>query len=195
MARYRTGAHIKRTQNYVKALAVYIAQLPQYRDELDVDAISWLYLSAPLHDVGKVGIADTVLHKPGPLTDKEYEAMKEHTTLGRAVLASADKFLGENSFLRIASDIAYCHHERWDGKGYPRGVSGREIPLAARLMSVADVYDALRSKRVYKPAMPHDTAARIIVDGNGTQFDPEIIEAFVAIQEQFREIADKYSDV
>lgn len=190
-----TGAHIKRTQNYVKALAVYIAQLPRYREELDADAIAWLYLSAPLHDVGKVGIADTVLHKPGPLTDEEYEAMKEHTTLGRAVLASADKFLGENSFLRIASDIAYCHHERWDGKGYPRGVAGKDIPLSARLMSVADVYDALRSKRVYKPAMPHETAVRIIVDGKGTQFDPEVVEAFVALQEQFRSIAEKYSDV
>lgn len=190
-----TGAHIKRTQNYVKALAVYISQLPQYRDELDADAISWLYLSAPLHDVGKVAIADTVLHKPGPLTDEEYDAMKEHTTLGRAVLASADNFLGENSFLRIASDIAYCHHERWDGKGYPCGVAGRDIPLSARLMSVADVYDALRSKRVYKPAMPHETAVRIIVDGRGTQFDPEVVDAFIAMQEQFRSIAEKYSDV
>ena len=189
-----TGAHIKRTQNYVKALAVYIAQLPKYREALDTDAISWLYLSAPLHDVGKVAIADTVLHKPGPLTDEEYEAMKEHTTLGRAVLASADKFLGENSFLRIASDIAYCHHERWDGKGYPRGVAGKDIPLSARLMSVADVYDALRSKRVYKPAMPHETAVRIIVDGKGSQFDPDVVDAFVALQEQFRSIAEKYSD-
>ena len=190
-----TGAHIKRTQNYVKALAVYIAQLPNYRDALDADAISWLYLSAPLHDVGKVAIADTVLHKPGPLTDEEYEAMKEHTTLGRAVLASADKFLGENSFLRIASDIAYCHHERWDGKGYPRGIAGKDIPLSARLMSVADVYDALRSKRVYKPAMPHETAMRIIVEGRGTQFDPEVVDAFLAMQEQFRSIAAKYSDM
>ncbi|QCC85965.1 response regulator [Desulfovibrio desulfuricans] len=190
-----TGAHIKRTQNYVKTLALYISQLPQYRDELDLDSISWLYLSAPLHDVGKVAIADTVLHKPGPLTDEEYEAMKEHTTHGRAVLASADKFLGENSFLRIASDIAYCHHERWDGKGYPRGLSGREIPLSARLMSVADVYDALRSKRVYKPSMPHETAVRIIVDGRGTQFDPDIVDAFVALQEDFRNIASKYSDM
>lgn len=188
-----TGAHIKRTQNYVRALAVYMAHLPKY-EELDEDAISWLYLSAPLHDVGKVAIADTVLHKPGPLTDEEYEAMKAHTTHGRAVLSSADKFLGENSFLRIASDIAYCHHERWDGKGYPRGIAGEEIPLSARLMSVADVYDALRSKRVYKPAMPHETAVRIIADGKGTQFDPEVVEAFEALEEQFRLIAERYSD-
>ena len=190
-----TGAHIKRTQNYVKALAERMAQLPRYAHQLGADDISWLYLSAPLHDVGKVAIADTVLHKPGPLTDEEYEAMKEHTTLGRAVLASADKFLGENSFLKIASDIAYCHHERWDGRGYPRGIAGEEIPLSARLMSVADVYDALRSKRVYKPAMPHETAVRIIADGRATQFDPDVVDAFMAIEAQFSEIADKYSDM
>lgn len=190
-----TGAHIKRTQSYVKALAVHMARLPQYADRLTPDAIYWLYLSAPLHDVGKVAIADTVLHKPGPLTDEEYEAMKEHTTLGRSVLASADKLLGENSFLKIASDIAYCHHERWDGKGYPRGITHEEIPLSARLMSIADVYDALRSKRVYKPAMPHKTAVRIIVDGRGTQFDPDVVDAFLSIEAQFSKVATRYSDL
>ncbi len=189
-----TGAHIKRTQNYVKALALHMAEQPKYRNILDADAISWLYLSAPLHDVGKVAIADTVLHKPGPLTDGEYEAMKEHTAHGRAVLAAADKFLGEDSFLKMACDIAYCHHERWDGRGYPRGLKRDEIPLPARLMSLADVYDALRSQRVYKPAMPHETAARIIFDGKGTQFDPEIVEAFGAIQAEFKAIAERYSD-
>lgn len=189
-----TGAHIKRTQNYVKALALHMANLPKYRDTLNADAISWLYLSAPLHDVGKVAIADTVLHKPGPLTDQEYESMKEHTTYGRAVLAAADKFLGEDSFLKVASDIAYCHHERWDGRGYPRGLREDAIPLSARLMSLADVYDALRSQRVYKPAMPHETSADIILDGKGTQFDPEVVEAFLAIQDEFKAIAERYSD-
>lgn len=189
-----TGAHIKRTQNYVKALALHMSKRPQYRDTLNSDAISWLYLSAPLHDVGKVAIADTVLHKPGPLTDEEYEAMKEHTTYGRAVLAAADKFLGEDSFLKVASDIAFCHHERWDGRGYPRGLGEDEIPLSARLMSLADVYDALRSQRVYKPAMPHETSAYIILDGKGTQFDPEVVDAFLAIQGEFKTIAERYSD-
>ena len=189
-----TGAHIKRTQNYVKALALHMANLPQYRETLNADVISWLYLSAPLHDVGKVAIADTVLHKPGPLTEEEYDAMKEHTTYGRAVLAAADKFLGEDSFLKVASDIAYCHHERWDGRGYPRGLGKNDIPLSARLMSLADVYDALRSQRVYKPAMPHETSAYIILDGKGTQFDPEVVEAFLAIQDEFKAIAERYSD-
>lgn len=189
-----TGAHIKRTQNYVRALAEYMATLPQYADRLDADAISWLYLSAPLHDVGKVAIADAVLQKPGPLTDEEYEAMKEHTVRGRAVLASAEQVLGGNSFLRVASDIAYCHHERWDGKGYPRGIKGDEIPLSARLMSVADVYDALRSQRVYKPPMNHEMAAKIILAGRGTQFAPDVVDAFAAIQNRFRDIAERYSD-
>lgn len=189
-----TGAHIKRTQNYVRALAEYMATLPGYAERLTPDAISWLYLSAPLHDVGKVAIADAVLHKPGPLSDEEYEAMKEHTVRGRAVLASAEQLLGGNSFLKIASDIAYCHHERWDGNGYPRGLAGEEIPLPARLMSVADVYDALRSQRVYKPPMSHETAAGIITDGRGTQFDPAVTDAFTAVQEQFKNIAEQYFD-
>lgn len=190
-----TGAHIKRTQNYVKALALHMAGQHKYRHQLDADVISWLYLSAPLHDVGKVAIADTVLHKPAPLTDEEYEAMKAHTVLGRNVLAAADKFLGEDSFLKMACDIAYCHHERWDGRGYPQGLKEEEIPLPARLMSLADVYDALRSQRVYKPAMTHESAAKIILDGKGTQFDPDVVDAFMAIQEQFKTIAERYKDL
>lgn len=189
-----TGAHIKRTQSYVKALAEYMAGLPKYKDQLDANTISWLYLSAPLHDVGKVAIADTVLHKPGPLSDEEYEAMKEHTVRGHAVLASAEQLLGGNSFLKIASDIAFCHHERWDGKGYPGGLKGEAIPLSARMMSVADVYDALRSQRVYKPPMTHETAARIIISGRGSQFDPDVVNAFEAIQTEFKNIAERYSD-
>lgn len=189
-----TGAHIKRTQNYVRVLAEHMATLPGYAERLTPGVISWLYLSAPLHDVGKVAIADAVLHKPGPLSDEEYEAMKEHTVRGRAVLASAEQLLGGNSFLKIASDIAYCHHERWDGKGYPRGLAGEDIPLPARLMSVADVYDALRSQRVYKPPMSHETAAKIITDGRGTQFDPTVVDAFTVVQDQFKNIANQYFD-
>lgn len=189
-----TGAHIRRTQNYVKALAKHMSGLPDYAAQLDADAIFWLYLSAPLHDVGKVAIADTILHKPGPLTDEEYEAMKAHTVHGWAVLSAADQMPGENSFLRVASDIAYCHHERWDGRGYPRGLKGEEIPLSARLMSLADVYDALRSKRVYKAPMPHPTAAAIIQDGSGSQFDPDVVKAFLAIQDKFEAIATRFND-
>ena len=189
-----TGGHIKRTQNYVRALAEYMSHNPKYSDELTYNAIYWLYLSAPLHDVGKVAIPDAVLQKPGKLTQQEFEAMKEHTVRGHAMLASIDDLLGGGSFLHTASVIAYCHHERWDGKGYPRGLKGEEIPLAARLMSVADVYDALCSKRVYKPGMTHEDAAKIIVDGRGTQFDPNVVDAFCALQEEFQSIAAKYSD-
>lgn len=189
-----TGAHIKRTQSYVKALAQYMAQLPDYADDLNEDFIYWLYLSAPLHDVGKVAISDSILHKPGPLSDEEYEIMKEHTVRGRDVLATAEQRLGSNSFLKIAGDIAFSHHERWDGKGYPRALKGDEIPLAARLMSVADVYDALRSRRVYKPPMTHETAMQIILEGRGTQFDPAVLNVFEAINEQFKNIADLYGD-
>lgn len=189
-----TGGHIKRTQNYVKALAVHLARLPQYKPELDDNAIFWLYLSAPLHDVGKVAIPDSILRKPGSLTDEEYTIMKEHAAHGHAILTSADTLLGENSFLRVAGNIAYCHHERWDGKGYPRGLKGSEIPLSARLMSVADVYDALRSRRVYKPPMSHETAAGIILEGRGTQFCPDTIDAFEEIQEQFVAIAMRHVD-
>ncbi|MDR2054620.1 MAG: response regulator [Desulfovibrio sp.] len=190
-----TGAHIKRTQNYVQSLAQHMAKLPEYADALTPEFISMLYLSAPLHDVGKVAIPDAVLHKPGRLTDEEFEIMKEHTTRGRDMLSSTVEFLGEeNSFLSTAQDIAYCHHERWDGKGYPRKLREGEIPLSARLMSVADVYDALRSKRVYKPDMTHEEAAGIILEGRGTQFDPDVIDAFDYLQPEFQDIAARYAE-
>jgi len=190
-----TGGHIKRTQNYVRALAEQLRKNPQFAPFLDDDVIELLYQSAPLHDVGKVGIPDSILLKPGKLTDEEFEIMKTHTTRGRDALASTERRLGNNSFLRLARDIAYCHHERWDGKGYPRNLPGESIPLAARLMSVADVYDALCSKRVYKPAMPHEKAFQIIYEGKGTQFDPSVVEAMEAIQDDFRAISRKFEDM
>ena len=189
-----TGEHIQRTRAYIRALAEHMSKQPNHAAELDSDAIYWLDLSAPLHDVGKVGIADAILRKPGKLTSEEYNAIKEHTVLGRAVLAKAEQMLGGNSFLQMASDIAYCHHERWDGKGYPQGLKGDAIPLAARLMSVADVYDALTSKRVYKPPMTHEEASRIILEGRGTQFDPDVVDAFDALQDTFRQIATEMAD-
>ncbi|MDR3358002.1 MAG: response regulator [Desulfovibrio sp.] len=190
-----TGAHIKRTQNYVQALSRHMAKLPGYNETLTAEFISMLYLSAPLHDVGKVAIPDAVLHKPGRLSEVEFEIMKEHTTRGRDMLSSTKEFLGEeNSFLNTAQDIAYCHHERWDGKGYPRRLGKGEIPLSARLMSVADVYDALRSKRVYKPGMTHEEAARIILEGKATQFDPDVTDAFDRLQPIFQSIAVRYAE-
>ncbi len=189
-----TGLHIKRTQKFVEILANYMAEDERFAAELDVKTRELLYLSAPLHDVGKVCIPDSILQKPGKLTDEEFEMMKEHTTRGKAVLSSTDTKLGSDSFLRIARVVAYSHHERWDGRGYPQGLKENAIPLCARLMSVADVYDALTSRRVYKPPMPHEKAKSIIVEGRGTQFDPDVVDAFLALENEFIEIADMYAD-
>ena len=189
-----TGAHIKRTQNYVRALAVALAQKPEYSAMLTPSYIEQLQMSAPLHDVGKVAIPDAILQKPGKLTPEEFDEMKTHTSQGHRLLSAAEDELGGRSFLHTANEIAHSHHERWDGKGYPLGLKGEEIPLAARIMSVADVYDALRSKRVYKPAMPHEKAASIIVEGRGTQFDPDVVDVYVTIQDELEQIAERYSD-
>ncbi len=157
-----TGGHIKRTQNYVRVLAEHMAQFPGYCDVLDNDTIDLLYLSAPLHDIGKVGVPDSILLKPGKLTPKEFDEMKKHTIYGRDALKVAEDKLGGNSFLHYAREIAYGHHEHWDGAGYPLGLAGADIPLSARLMAPADVYDALISRRVYKPPFPHSKSIAII---------------------------------
>ena len=184
-----TGMHIRRTQNYVHILANYLKDKGMFPDFLTDENIRMLYLCAPLHDVGKVSIPDAVLQKPGKLTDEEFEIMKLHTVRGFEALKACEVKLGDHSFLRIAGEIAHCHHERWDGRGYPNRIAGEEIPLPARLMSVADVYDALTSRRVYKPPMPHEQAASIIVEGRAQQFDPNVVDAFVACQEEFQRVA------
>lgn len=189
-----TGAHIKRTQNYMGALARALAKNPAFADMLPEEEIERLQVSAPLHDVGKVAIPDAILQKPGKLTDEEFAEMKTHTTQGHRLLKTAEEELGGHSFLHTADEIAHSHHERWDGRGYPQGLKGEEIPLSARIMSVADVYDALRSKRVYKPAMPHEKAASIILEGRGTQFDPDVVDVFMSIQDEIQDIAARYSD-
>jgi len=189
-----TGGHIKRTQNYVRILAEYMAANPKYAPQLDENTIELLYLSAPLHDVGKVSIPDSILLKPGRLTDEEFTEMKRHTTRGRDALAAAERKLGGNSFLRLAREIAYGHHERWDGKGYPQSIAGEAIPLPARLMSLADVYDALTSRRVYKPALPHEEVATMIRQGRGEQFDPDVVDAFVQLQDEFQTITQRFHD-
>jgi len=197
LAEYRdpeTGGHIKRTQNYVKALAVHLKEHPRYRDELNDETIELLYLSAPLHDLGKVGVPDHILLKAGKLTDEEFEEMKKHTVYGHDALLITEQKLGEDSFLRLAREIAYTHQEKWDGSGYPSGLKGEEIPLAGRLMALADVYDALISKRVYKPPFPHEKAVQIIVEGKDQHFDPDLVDAFVELQETFRNIALTFAD-
>ena len=189
-----TGGHIKRTQNYVRLLAEYMGADPKYAPELDENTIELLYLSAPLHDVGKVSIPDSILLKPDRLTDEEFTEMKRHTIRGRDALAAAERKLGGNSFLRLAREIAYGHHERWDGKGYPEGIAGEAIPLPARLMALADVYDALTSRRVYKPFLPHEEVAEMLRQGRGGQFDPNIVDAFLDLQKEFQDIAHRYQD-
>jgi putative two-component system response regulator len=190
-----TGNHIRRTQHYVRVLAEHLRAVPPYADELDDVSIELLFKSAPLHDIGKVGIPDAILLKPGKLTDAEFEIMKSHALLGRnALLATETDSAAENSFLRYAREIAYGHHEKWDGSGYPRGLAGSQIPLSARLMAVADVYDALISKRVYKPAMPHEKAVEYIVGQSGKHFDPAVVAAFQARDADFRVIAGQFRD-
>ena len=197
LAEYRdpeTGGHIKRTQNYVKALAVHLKDHQRFRSELNDDVIELLYMSAPLHDLGKVGVRDNVLLKPGRLTDDEFEEMKKHTIYGEEALRISEQKLGEDSFLQYAREIAYTHQEKWDGSGYPQGLRGDEIPTPGRLMALADVYDALISKRVYKPPFPHEKAVEIIVEGKGKHFDPDIVDAFLQLEDTFRNIALTFAD-
>jgi putative two-component system response regulator len=154
-----------------------------------------IFKSAPLHDIGKVGIPDRILLKPGRLEPDEFEIMKSHTTLGRDAIEHAERTLGTSvEFLRIAKEIALSHQEKWNGSGYPEGLAGDAIPISARLMAVADNYDALTTHRVYRPAMAHEKVVGIIIEGRGTHFDPDIVDAFLAVQDEFRAIARKYAD-
>jgi putative two-component system response regulator len=197
LAEYRdpeTGGHIKRTQNYVKALAVHLKDHPRFQAELDEKTIELLYLSAPLHDIGKVGVPDQILLKGGRLDNAEFEQMKKHTLFGEEALRLTEQKLGRSTFLHLAREIAASHQEKWDGSGYPRGLKGAEIPVAGRLMALADVYDALISKRIYKPPMPHEKAVEIIRQGRGTHFDPDVVEAFLALEDTFRNIALTFAD-
>lgn len=189
-----TGAHILRTQHYVQLLAEQLKHRPKHASYLTPETINLLYKSAPLHDVGKIGIPDAILLKPGKLSDDEFTIMKTHAQLGADALKVAEDQLGSNSFLRFAREIAQTHHEKWDGSGYPKGLKGEEIPLSGRLMAVADVYDALISKRVYKPAFSHDKAMEIIREGSGKHFDPEIVAALDAVESAFVDISATYGD-
>lgn len=197
LAEYRdpeTGGHVKRTQNYVKALADHLQKHPRFQEELTSEVIELLYVSAPLHDIGKVGVADSILLKPGKLSDEEFAQMKLHAQYGYEILKKAEITLGADSFIHYAKEIAYCHHEKWNGSGYPRGLSGDDIPLSGRLMALADVYDAHISKRVYKPPFPHEEAIAIITKGKGSHFDPDIVEVFLEIESTFHNIALLYAD-
>jgi putative two-component system response regulator len=190
-----TGNHIRRTQHYIRVLANKLKDHPRFASSLDDSTIDMLFKSAPLHDIGKVGIPDRILLKPGRFEPAEFEIMKTHTTLGRDAIEHAEQSLGTPvAFLSMAKEIAYAHQEKWDGSGYPLGLSGDDIPVSARLMAVADVYDALISRRVYKDGMPHERAVAIISDGAGSHFDPDIVEAFLVLADDFKVIADQFSD-
>jgi len=190
-----TGNHLKRTQNYMRALAMKLRDHPRFSDFLTEDNIESLYKLAPLHDIGKVGIPDAILLKQGKLTPEEFEIMKMHPLLGGNAIAAAESGLpSPNRFLHIAREIANGHHEKWDGSGYPQGLRGDDIPISARLMAVADVYDALISKRIYKQPFSHEAAVAHILQGRGAHFDPDVTDAFQTIQEEFRLIAGKYQD-
>ena len=197
LAEYRdneTGAHIKRTREYIKVIVNELKKSPKYKEYLTDDYVKLLYQSAPLHDIGKVGIPDSILLKPGALTKDEFDIMKYHTLIGKKTLEIADAKMNKKSFLHYAIEMAAAHHEKWDGTGYPLGLKREEIPLIARLMAVADVYDALVSKRVYKDAINHEEAVAIIKAESGKQFDPDIVSAFVNIEHEIKKILMMYAD-
>ena len=189
-----TGAHLERIREYCRVIARHLALQEKFRDEVDGDYAQLIYLTSPLHDIGKVGIPDSILLKPGPLTDEEFAIMKTHARIGAETLEAAAHFQPDAEFLRMARDIALSHHERYDGSGYPHGLAGREIPLCGRITALADVYDALTSKRVYKSAMTHDAAKAVILRGRGVHFDPDIVEAFLENEDDFIEIQQNFSD-
>jgi putative two-component system response regulator len=190
-----TGNHILRTQHYVLALATHLRDHARFSAALSEEVVDRVFKAAPLHDIGKVGIPDRILLKPGRLDADEFEIMKTHTTLGRDAIENAQRRVGVSvPLLEVAKEIALSHQEKWDGSGYPEGLAGEAIPLSARLMAVADVYDALISRRVYKAPMSHEQAAAIIVAGAGQHFDPDISDAFVALEQQFRTISTRFDD-
>lgn len=192
---HETGRHIQRTKLYVKVLANYLYNHGRYQDELNDSNIELIIASAPLHDIGKVGIPDSILLKPGKLTDEEFELIKTHTQLGYEAILKAEKLMGKtDTFFKFAQEIVLYHHERWDGEGYLKGLKGENIPLSARIMAVADMYDALTSKRVYKDIHSHEDAHSTIVGESGKRFDPEIIKAFISCHKEFEKIADEYRE-
>ncbi|MBT3258149.1 MAG: two-component system response regulator [Deltaproteobacteria bacterium] len=192
-----TGGHILRTQRYVQVLARRLAFNPKFSDVLNEKTVDLFFKSAPLHDIGKVGVPDAILLKPGKLTDEEFTTMKTHCELGYQALLKAEKLFemeSKPSFLSHARDIAYTHQEKWNGSGYPQGLRGEEIPLSGRIMAVADVYDALICKRVYKPPFTHEKAVSIISEGSGSHFDPDVVDAFLEIEESVKRIAAELAD-
>ncbi len=189
-----TGMHLERVQTYSRLLSQEMASHPKFQDQITANFIRWMYLTSPLHDIGKVAIPDYVLLKPGRLTDREFALMKTHTTLGANTIDLALRKFPQAEFLRIAREIIATHHERMDGAGYPAQMRGHEIPLSGRIVAVADVYDALTSRRLYKDAFSHEIARSMIEAGSGTQFDPEIVATFLRIQDVILEVKERFAE-
>jgi putative two-component system response regulator len=189
-----SGDHLERMRRYTRLLGEQLAGQPPFRGLIDGEYLRLLFMTSPLHDIGKVAIEDAVLLKPGQLTASEFEVMKSHAIKGAETLEAALASDPDSPFLQMARDIAATHHERYDGTGYPRGLKGDEIPLAGRIVAVADVYDALTSERVYKDAFSHEQARNLIVSGSRSQFDPDVVMAFQAVEEQFLEVREEFAD-
>lgn len=189
-----TGGHIMRTKGYVQLLARTMKDHRRFRHFLDDETIELMHRAAPLHDIGKIGVPDTILLKQGKLTEAEFDEVKKHPVYARDAIAQAQRRLVGSRFLEMARVIAYSHHEKWDGTGYPEGLQGEEIPVPGRIMAVADVYDSLVSKRPYKEPLPHEDAVALMAQGSASRFDPDLAEAFLEHADQFRRIAHKYAD-
>ncbi len=189
-----TGEHLERIREYTRLIATAMRKGDRYSRILTSEYISDLYLTSPLHDIGKVGIPDYILLKPGRLSDEEFQVMKRHSVIGGQTLEGAARECSGVAYLRSAADIAMYHHERFDGKGYPKGLKGDDIPLCARIVGLADVYDAITSKRVYKAACDHDLARGIIVEDCGKHFDPDVVQGFLDSEESFKKIAARHRD-
>lgn len=190
-----TGAHLERIREYSRLLAQRLSQLPKYAGIIDADYVRTIYTTSPLHDIGKVGIPDHVLLKPGPLTPEEFEIMKQHAIIGSNTLNAALQEQPDAEYLRFARDIAASHHEKYDGSGYPFGLQGDDIPLCGRIVAVADVYDALTTARVYKDAFSHEKARKIILEGRGSHFDPDVVDAFLFHEQAFINIRQRLQDL
>ena len=197
LAEYRdpdTGQHLERIALYSNRLAAALRRDSRYRTVVTTSFVKTIGISSALHDIGKVAIEDSILCKPGSLDRNERDRMQEHTALAGECIRQIERHLGNSNFLQMAREIALCHHEHWDGNGYPQGLAGEEIPLAARIVAIADVYDALSSKRVYKEAYAHDRCVRMIRDQAGKQLDPQLVEVFLAVQSDFNDISQRFRD-
>ena len=189
-----TGEHLERMREYCKVLSEYLMHTPKYNSIINTEFVESVYAASPLHDIGKVGVDDRVLLKPGKLTDEEWVQMKLHPVIGAETLREVDRQHPGNSFIRTGIEIAESHHEKWDGSGYPHGLSGEVIPLSARILALGDVYDALTSKRCYKDAFSHEKSLGIILEGNGNHFDPDIVNAFQETESEFMRIRKEFVD-